>query len=207
MSWPNAPTRVLGHEPPIVGIEGPCDMYVFHQAFGIPAVLVGRAQAVIRMAPTNIWTSIPRWPRRKPCSASSAAGVSRRLKRSGRRYCARQAAHSRPPTLARSPTENSRMKRQRRRANHGRLATQRGRPQHQILEIQQLGIGKLRGDPRPHQRPGFRHRAVEDHRVGIQSPHHIRDPDAQDSGRFRGALRSPRCRRSWRAGRSAARAP
>jgi acetylornithine deacetylase len=34
-------TRILGHEPPIVGIEGPCDMYVFHQAFGIPAVLWG----------------------------------------------------------------------------------------------------------------------------------------------------------------------
>jgi len=34
-------TSVLGHEPPIVGIEGPCDMYVFHQAFGIPAVLWG----------------------------------------------------------------------------------------------------------------------------------------------------------------------
>lgn len=34
-------TRVLGHEPPIVGIEGPCDMYVFHQAFGMPAVLWG----------------------------------------------------------------------------------------------------------------------------------------------------------------------
>ncbi|MEK7408370.1 MAG: M20/M25/M40 family metallo-hydrolase, partial [Acidobacteriota bacterium] len=33
--------RVLGEEPPIVGIEGPCDMYVFHQAFGIPAVLWG----------------------------------------------------------------------------------------------------------------------------------------------------------------------
>jgi acetylornithine deacetylase len=32
---------VLGAEPPIVGIEGPCDMYVFHQAFGIPAVLWG----------------------------------------------------------------------------------------------------------------------------------------------------------------------
>jgi len=32
---------VLGHEPPIVGIEGPCDLYVFHQAFGIPAVLWG----------------------------------------------------------------------------------------------------------------------------------------------------------------------
>lgn len=32
---------VLGEEPPVVGIEGPCDMYVFHQAFGIPAVLWG----------------------------------------------------------------------------------------------------------------------------------------------------------------------
>jgi len=34
-------TRVLGMEPPIVGIEGPCDMYMFHQGFGIPAVLWG----------------------------------------------------------------------------------------------------------------------------------------------------------------------
>ena len=34
-------TRVLGQEPRIVGIEGPCDMYVFHQGFGIPAVLWG----------------------------------------------------------------------------------------------------------------------------------------------------------------------
>jgi acetylornithine deacetylase len=34
-------SRVLGKEPPIVGIEGPCDMYVFHQGFGIPAVLWG----------------------------------------------------------------------------------------------------------------------------------------------------------------------
>ena len=33
--------RVLGKEPLIQGIEGPCDMYVFHQAFGIPAVLWG----------------------------------------------------------------------------------------------------------------------------------------------------------------------
>jgi len=32
---------VLGAEPPIVGIEGPCDMFVFHQAFSIPAVLWG----------------------------------------------------------------------------------------------------------------------------------------------------------------------
>jgi len=34
-------SRILGKEPPIVGIEGPCDMYVFHQGFGIPAVLWG----------------------------------------------------------------------------------------------------------------------------------------------------------------------
>ncbi|MEW5974972.1 MAG: M20/M25/M40 family metallo-hydrolase [Acidobacteriota bacterium] len=33
--------EVLGHIPPIAGIEGPCDMYVFHQEFGIPAVLWG----------------------------------------------------------------------------------------------------------------------------------------------------------------------
>ena len=34
-------TELLGHEPPVVGIEGPCDMYVFQQVFGIPAVLWG----------------------------------------------------------------------------------------------------------------------------------------------------------------------
>lgn len=32
---------VLGAEPPIAGIEGPCDMFVFHQSFSIPAVLWG----------------------------------------------------------------------------------------------------------------------------------------------------------------------
>ncbi|MBZ5593143.1 MAG: M20/M25/M40 family metallo-hydrolase [Acidobacteriia bacterium] len=32
---------ILGAEPAIVGIEGPCDMFVFHQAFSIPAVLWG----------------------------------------------------------------------------------------------------------------------------------------------------------------------
>ena len=31
---------MLGAPPPVVGIEGPCDMFVFHQ-FGIPAVLWG----------------------------------------------------------------------------------------------------------------------------------------------------------------------
>ncbi|HEY7303366.1 MAG TPA: M20/M25/M40 family metallo-hydrolase [Bryobacteraceae bacterium] len=30
-----------GNSPPVVGFEAPCDMYVFHQAFGIPAVLWG----------------------------------------------------------------------------------------------------------------------------------------------------------------------
>jgi len=33
--------RVLGEEPEIVGLEAPCDMYVFHQGFDIPAVLWG----------------------------------------------------------------------------------------------------------------------------------------------------------------------
>ncbi len=32
---------VLGETPPIVGIEGPCDLYIFQQGFGIPAVLWG----------------------------------------------------------------------------------------------------------------------------------------------------------------------
>ena len=31
----------LGDEPPIVGLEAPCDMYVFHQAFNTPALLWG----------------------------------------------------------------------------------------------------------------------------------------------------------------------
>jgi acetylornithine deacetylase len=34
-------TDVIGRKSRIVGFEGPCDMYVFHQAFGIPAVLWG----------------------------------------------------------------------------------------------------------------------------------------------------------------------
>lgn len=33
--------EVLGAPPPVAGIEGPCDMYVFQQHFGIPAVLWG----------------------------------------------------------------------------------------------------------------------------------------------------------------------
>jgi acetylornithine deacetylase len=36
-----AARRAAGEAPPVAGIEGPCDMYVFHQAFGIPAVLWG----------------------------------------------------------------------------------------------------------------------------------------------------------------------
>jgi acetylornithine deacetylase len=36
----SAATRVLGKAPLVQGIEGPCDMYVFHE-FGIPAVLWG----------------------------------------------------------------------------------------------------------------------------------------------------------------------
>jgi acetylornithine deacetylase len=33
--------KVLGCEPPIGGLDGPCDMYVFHQGFGIPAIAWG----------------------------------------------------------------------------------------------------------------------------------------------------------------------
>jgi acetylornithine deacetylase len=33
--------RALGYAPLIGGLEGPCDMYVFHQGFGIPAVAWG----------------------------------------------------------------------------------------------------------------------------------------------------------------------
>jgi acetylornithine deacetylase len=32
---------VLGEAPPIAGIEGPCDLFIFQQGFGIPAVLWG----------------------------------------------------------------------------------------------------------------------------------------------------------------------
>jgi acetylornithine deacetylase len=34
-------TRTLGTPPPIAGIEGPCDMYVFHQSLQTPAILWG----------------------------------------------------------------------------------------------------------------------------------------------------------------------
>jgi acetylornithine deacetylase len=34
-------TRVLGKVPPVAGIEGPCDMYVFHTVTHTPAVLWG----------------------------------------------------------------------------------------------------------------------------------------------------------------------
>lgn len=60
-------------EPPIAGFEGPCDMYVFHQAFGIPAVLWGprggnthaadeyvEIDSVIEAAKTLL-TFVPRW--------------------------------------------------------------------------------------------------------------------------------------------------
>jgi len=38
LSW--CASSVLNEPPPVVGIEGPCDLYVFHE-FGIPAVLWG----------------------------------------------------------------------------------------------------------------------------------------------------------------------
>lgn len=34
-------TRTLGKKPPVAGIEGPCDMFVFHQVMNTPAVLWG----------------------------------------------------------------------------------------------------------------------------------------------------------------------
>jgi acetylornithine deacetylase len=34
-------SEVLGQAPPVAGIEGPCDMFVFQREFGIPAVLWG----------------------------------------------------------------------------------------------------------------------------------------------------------------------
>jgi acetylornithine deacetylase len=34
-------TRVMGRVPPLAGIEGPCDMYVFHSVTNTPAVLWG----------------------------------------------------------------------------------------------------------------------------------------------------------------------
>lgn len=36
-----AARNVLRREPPVEGLEAPCDMYVFHQAFQTPAVLWG----------------------------------------------------------------------------------------------------------------------------------------------------------------------
>jgi acetylornithine deacetylase len=33
--------RTLGNPPPVVGIEGPCDMFVFHEVMNTPAVLWG----------------------------------------------------------------------------------------------------------------------------------------------------------------------
>lgn len=40
--------RTLGFEPAVAGIEGPCDMYVFHE-FGVPAVLWGPRGGNIHM--------------------------------------------------------------------------------------------------------------------------------------------------------------
>jgi acetylornithine deacetylase len=34
-------TRTLGKAPPVIGIEGPCDMFIFHQVMNTPAVLWG----------------------------------------------------------------------------------------------------------------------------------------------------------------------
>jgi acetylornithine deacetylase len=37
----NCAAEVTGTAPAVAGIEGPCDMYIFHQHFGIPAVIWG----------------------------------------------------------------------------------------------------------------------------------------------------------------------
>ncbi|HNY40291.1 MAG TPA: M20/M25/M40 family metallo-hydrolase [Bryobacteraceae bacterium] len=42
--------EVLGAPPAVAGIEGPCDMYVFHQQFGIPTVLWGASGANTHLA-------------------------------------------------------------------------------------------------------------------------------------------------------------
>jgi acetylornithine deacetylase len=36
-----AAARALEKAPPVVGFEAPCDMYIFHQEFGMPALLWG----------------------------------------------------------------------------------------------------------------------------------------------------------------------
>ncbi len=36
-----AAARALGHTPPVLGFEASCDMFAFHQGFGIPALLWG----------------------------------------------------------------------------------------------------------------------------------------------------------------------
>jgi acetylornithine deacetylase len=41
---------VLGAPPPVAGIEGPCDMYVFQQHFGMPAIIWGARGANTHLA-------------------------------------------------------------------------------------------------------------------------------------------------------------
>jgi acetylornithine deacetylase len=67
-------TKVLGKEPQIQGIEGPCDLYVFHQAFGIPAVLWG-ARGAIHTRRTNTWKLIQSCKRPTFYCGSSAIGA------------------------------------------------------------------------------------------------------------------------------------
>ena len=43
-------TKVLGTEPAIAGIEGPCDLFVFQQAFGIPTAIWGARGANLHAA-------------------------------------------------------------------------------------------------------------------------------------------------------------
>lgn len=46
--------EVLGAPVPIAGIEGPCDMYVFQQHFGIPAVIWGARGANTHLADESV---------------------------------------------------------------------------------------------------------------------------------------------------------
>ncbi|MBA3974613.1 MAG: hypothetical protein C0504_10400 [Candidatus Solibacter sp.] len=49
-----AAADALGRPPEIAGIEGPCDMYVFHQHFGMPAILWGARGANTHLADESV---------------------------------------------------------------------------------------------------------------------------------------------------------
>lgn len=47
-------TEAMGRSPEVAGIEGPCDMYVFHQHYGIPAILWGARGANTHLADESV---------------------------------------------------------------------------------------------------------------------------------------------------------